>query len=426
MRAVRRGFPALFVRNYRLFFIGHFISVTGVWMQRLAQDWLVLQITGSGVAVGATTALQFTPVLIAGIWGGQVADRVDRRKLLFATQTAAMVLAVALGVVTLTGHATVWWIYAFAFLTGVVVVFDNPARQAFLHEMVGTDTVTNAVSLTSAVQTGGRIVGPALAGLAIAAVGSGWAFVLNGVTYLAVLLALQRMDASMLHRDEAVSSAGGGALAGVRYAWRDPVLRTTLVLLAVVANFAMNFGVLLPLLTKITFGGDAGTAGMLLSVFAVGSVLGALANAVRGRPTVAQFLVATTAFGVLALVLSIMPTVQSTAVALIPTGTAALVCIATAQSALQVHTAPEMRGRVMALFSIVFLGSNPVGAILAGWLAQASSPRWAIAIGGAISILATAAAALWHRRTLRRARRRDSEAGPGADGPGVDVAPVAA
>lgn len=401
MRTLRRGFPALFVRNYRLFFLGHFISVTGIWMQRLAQDWLVLELTGSGVAVGATTALQFTPILLAGIFGGHVADRVDRRKLLFATQTSAMVLALALGIVTLTGHVTLWWIYVFAFLTGVVVVFDNPARQAFLHEMVGSGTVTNAVSLTSAVQTGGRIVGPAVAGVAIAAVGSGWAFVLNAITYLAVLVALHRMDPAQLHREGSDAASSGGVLLGIRHAWRDPVLRTTLVLLAVVANFAMNFGVLLPLLTNMTFGADAGTAGILLSLFAVGSVLGALTSALHSKPTVARFMVAAAAFGLFTVVVSLMPTVRSTAVALIPTGVVALICMTTAQSTLQVHSAPEMRGRVMALFSIVFLGSNPIGAILAGWLAQSLGPRWAMGLGGVISVVAAGGAALWHRHSRR-------------------------
>lgn len=418
-RRLMRGFPALSIRNYRLFFIGHFISVTGVWMQRLAQDWLVLQITGSGVAVGATTALQFTPILLAGIWGGHVADRVDRRKLLFATQTAAMLLAIGLGVITLTGHVTVPWIYAFAFMTGVVTVFDNPARHSFLHEMVGSETVTNAVSLTSAVQTGGRIVGPAVAGVAIAAVGSGWAFVLNGATYLAVLVALWRMDPTQLHRDPRAEGKESGALEGVRYAWHDPVLRTTLVVLAIVANFAMNFGVLLPLLTNLTFGADAGTAGMLLSVFAVGSVLGALISAIDQRPTVSRFLVATGAFGLAALGVSLMPSVQLTAVALLPTGVVALLCMTTAQSTLQTHTTPEMRGRVMALFSIVFLGSNPVGAILAGWLAQTLTPRWAIGIGGAVAVVVAAVTAL-----LRRGAT-DAEA-HGREQEGEAAAPVAA
>lgn len=418
MRRLRRGFPALFIRNYRLFFVGQFISVTGVWMQRLAQDWLVLQITGSGVAVGMTTALQFTPILLAGIWGGHVADKVDRRRLLFVTQTAAMTLAIGLGVITLTGHVSVPWIYAFAFMTGVVTVFDNPARQSFLHEMVGSDAVTNAVSLTSAVQTGGRIVGPAIAGVAIAAVGTGWAFVLNGATYLAVLLALWRMDVAALHRDPHAEGARSGALEGVRYAWRDPVLRTTLVVLAIVANFAMNFGVLLPLLTNITFGADAGTAGMLLSVFAVGSVFGALVSALDQRPTMSRFLVATGAFGLAALGVSVMPTVQLTAVALVPTGIVALLCMTTAQSTLQTHTAADMRGRVMALFSIVFLGSNPVGAILAGWLAQTLSPRWAIGIGGGIALAVAGAAVLWNRARGAAACPPESEE--------VDRRPVAA
>lgn len=398
MSRLRRWFPALSIRNYRLFFIGHFISVTGVWMQRLAQDWLVLQLTGSGVAVGATTALQFTPILLAGIWGGHIADRVDRRKLIFGTQTAAMLLAFGLGAVTLTGHVTVWWIYAFAFMTGVVTVLDNPARLSFLHEMVGDEAVTNAVSLTSAVQTGGRIVGPAVAGLAIAAVGTGWAFVVNGATYLAVLVALWRMDPTRLHRDPRETGVSrGGALEGVRYAWRTPALRTTLVLLAVVANFTMNFGVLLPLLTRNTFDAGSGTAGLLLSVFAVGSVAGALASALSSRATVARFMVATAAFGLLTLLVSLAPTVSLTAVALVPTGIAALVCMTTAQSTLQTHTAPEMRGRVMSLFSIVFLGSNPIGAVLAGWLAQTLSPRWAMGIGACVAVVAAGVVALWHR-----------------------------
>jgi len=409
-----RAFPALYVRNYRLYFFAYFVSTAGVWMQRLAQDWLVLEITGSGTAVGATTALQFTPILLFGLWGGHLADRFDKRRLLAVTQSTAGVLAVVLGVLVLSGAAQVWVIYLMAFLTGCVTVVDNPARQAFQAEMVGTDTVANAVSLTSAVQTGSRIVGPALAGVTIAAVGTGWAFVLNGVSYLAVLVALWRMDPARLHRPEQPEATGPGrASDGLRYAWRTPMLRTTLALLAVVATFGMNYQVTLPLLTRFTFGADAHVAGFLMSALAVGSVTGAVGSALWSRPTIRRYLLAAAAFGMLAIGVSFTPTAAFAALVLAGVGFAAVVAMTTANATLQMHATPEMRGRVMALFGIVFLGSNPIGGLLVGWVSSALGPRWVIGLGGAISLAAVAAAAIVVSRN--RAAYRPAQV-PDADG----------
>ncbi|HEU4398877.1 MAG TPA: MFS transporter, partial [Actinomycetota bacterium] len=288
--ATRRTFRSLRVRNYRLFFFGQLVSLTGTWMQQVGQDWLVLRLTNQPLPLGITLALQFAPILVLGAWAGVVADRLDKRRLLLATQIAMASLALVLGVLTATGAIRLWMVYVLALLLGCATAFDMPTRQAFVSEMVGPDGVTNAVGLNSAVFNSARVVGPAVAGLLIAAVGIAPAFLINAVSYLAVIGGLLAMDPARLHRLPQVDRAKGQIRAGLRYVWANPVLRSTIALVAVVGAFGLNYRVALPLLARFTFGGDASAYGALASIMAAGAVVGALAAARRGRPSRALLL----------------------------------------------------------------------------------------------------------------------------------------
>jgi MFS family permease len=400
--AVRRvagaTFGSLKVRNYRLYFIGQVVSVSGSWMQRVAQSWLVLHLTGSGVALGVVSALQFLPMLVLGAWGGVIADRVDKRRVLMLTQAVMGFLALALGVVTLTGSVQLWMVYVLALLLGLVTAMDNPARQSFVMEMVGRAQLTNAVSLNSAVFTGARVVGPAIAGVLISLVGTGWCFVVNAVSFGAVVLALVAMDPTRLQRPERTSSRRGLVVEGLRFVWSRPDIRLPLGILAVVGTLALNWTVILPLLARNTFHGGAGTYGLLFAVLGVGSLAGALLTASRREPSGALLLGSLAAFGVLMGAAAFAPTLPLEVAVLVPTGMAALVFQTTANSLIQLRSEPALRGRVMSLYAVLFIGTTPIGAPIVGWVAQQAGPRASLALGAA-SILATAAVAAWLARS---------------------------
>jgi MFS family permease len=386
------------VRNYRLYFIGQVVSVSGSWMQRVAQSWLVLHLTGSGVALGIVSALQFLPMLVLGAWGGVMADRVDKRRVLMLTQAVMGFLALALGVVTLTGSVRLWMVYLLALLLGLVTAMDNPARQSFVMEMVGRAQVTNAVSLNSAVFTGARVVGPAVAGIVISLVGTGWCFVINAVSFAAVVLALVAMDPSRLQRAQATTRRRGMVMEGLRFVWSRPDIRLPLAILAVVGTLALNWTVILPLLARNTFHGDAGTYGLLFAMLGLGSLAGALFTASRREPSARLLLVALAAFGVLMLGAALAPNLPAELAALVLTGMAALVFQTTANSLIQLRSEPALRGRVMSLYAVLFIGTTPIGAPIVGWAAQQAGPRAALVLGAA-SILVTAAVAAWLARS---------------------------
>jgi len=396
--ATRRTFRSLQVRNYRLFFFGQLVSVSGTWMQQIAQDWLVLRLTNRALPVGITTALQFTPVLLLGIWGGLIADRVDKRKLLLATQSAMAALALALGVLTATGAVRLWMVYLLAALLGCATAFDMPTRQSFVTEMVGREHVANAVGLNSAVFNSARVIGPAAAGVLIAVAGIAPAFLLNAASYLAVIISLLLMDPSRLYRQAPVERSRGQVRDGLRYVRATPLLSWTILLMLVVSTFGLNYRVVLPLLARFSFHGGAGLYGMLASVQSVGAVAGALLIASRARPTRKLLLGSVTAFGLLSLLAAAAPTVATEALVLAPVGFATVTVMATANSTLQLGAAPEMRGRVMSLYGLVFLGSTPFGSALVGWLAEHYGPRSAIVLAGVSSLLAAAVAAFAARR----------------------------
>lgn len=407
--AVHRTFHAVHhSRNFRLFFAGQAVSMTGTWVQYVASSWLVLRLTGSGVALGVVTALSFAPILLFGAWAGVLADRYDKRRILLWTQSGFAVLALVMWTLVVTGVVELWMVYTLAFLQGIVTAVDNPARQSFFAEMVDAEHLTNAVSLNSAVMTGTRIVGPAIAGILIATAGLDVCFLVNGISFLAVIAGLAVMRPEDLHRISA--ARGPGALReGMRYVWRTPGLRTPLVVSAVIFTFSFNISVFMPLMAEDVFRGDAATLGSLLSFMGIGSLVGALAMARGARPNPMRLMVAATGLGLVSVVAAAMPSLHAELAALVALGLVSIVFMITANTTLQLTSRPEMRGRVMALYAVVFLGGTPVGAPLAGWTAEWLGPRWGFAIGGLIAF----AVGLVGLRALRR--RTVAEPQPEAD-----------
>jgi MFS family permease len=413
--ATQRTFRSLRIRNYRLFFFGQLVSVSGTWMQQLAQDWLVLRLTDRPLPVGITTALQFSPVLLLGIWGGLVADRIDKRRLLLATQGVMGTLALTLGVLTLTGAVRLWMIYLLALLLGCATSFDMPARQAFVTEMVGPDHLANAVGLNSAVFNSARIIGPAAAGVLIALVDIAPAFLINAFSYLAVIVGLSLMRPGELYRQPPVERSRGQVRDGLRYAWATPTLRSTLLLMGVVATLGLNFRVALPLLARFSFNGGPSLYGLLASAMACGSVVGALATASRSGPTRSLLLWSVTVFGVTSLVLAMVASPLLAAVVLVPLGFSSITWMSTANSTIQLGSTAAMRGRVMSIYGLLFLGSAPIGAMLVGWLSEHYGPRSSLVLGGVSSLLAVAVAAAADLRARRRARAGAAPVAPGAE-----------
>jgi MFS family permease len=394
-----RSLRSLAIPNYRRYFVGQIVSLTGSWTETIAETWLVFQLTHSGLALGIAAALQWIPLLLAGAWGGLVADRLPRRQLLMVTQTLLALPALALFALVVTGAIELWMVYALLLARGVVGVVDNPARQAFLVELVGPEHLLNAVGLTSAIVNASRTVGPALAGVLIATVGVAPCFVINAASFLALILALHGMDAAALVPVPRAERAAGQVRSGLRYVRATPQLWITLCLVAVCTTFAFNFQVLLPLLATFSLHGGASSYATLATAMGLGAVGGAVSNGTRThiRPTL--LIGAVLVFGMLSLVVSVAPSVALAAAVLIPVGAAWVVFATGARSALQLAVVPEMRGRVMALFSIVAFGSMPIGAPLMGWIANATGPRPALALGGAAAILSAIAARIAFVRT---------------------------
>ncbi|MFD8633632.1 MFS transporter [Streptomyces sp. NPDC059533] len=387
-------FSSLRIRNYRLFATGQAVSNTGTWMQRIAQDWLVLSLTGSASAVGITIALQFLPMLMFGLYGGVLADRLPKRPLLIATQSAMGLTGIALAALTLAGHVHVWHVYLAAFLLGLVTVVDNPARQTFVPEMVGKKQLANAVSLNSANFQSARLVGPAVAGVLITAVGSGWAFLLNGLSFAAPVIGLLLMRTDELHPVEPQPRTKGQLREGLRYVAGRPELIWPIVLVGFIGTFGFNFPIWLSAFVDDVFHGDAGTYGLFNTLIAAGSLAGALLAARRGLSRLRLLTAAAVLFSALLIVTAFAPGFWLFAALLVPIGLFGLTVNVTANSSVQLATDPEMRGRVMALFMMVFTGGTPVGAPLVGWITDTYGARVGMAAGGAVSLAASVAIAV--------------------------------
>jgi MFS family permease len=413
--AERTGtFSSLKFRNYRLFATGAVVSNTGTWMSRIAQDWLVLSITGSSFAVGITTALQFLPMLLFGLYGGVIADRYPKRQILLCTQAALGVLGLTLAGLTLGGVVQVWHVYTIAFLLGMVTVVDNPARQTFVVEMVGPASVRNAVSLNSANFQAARLIGPAIAGVLITAVGSGWAFLINGLSFLAPLTGLLLMRPAELHRIERAPRGKGQLREGLHYVAGKPELVWPIVLVGFIGTFGFNFPIWLSAFVNKVFHSGAGTYGLLNTLMAAGSLIGALLAARRSRTRLRILVGGALLFGLLESTAALAPAFWMFAALLVPIGVFGLTFNTTANATVQLASDPVMRGRVMSLYMMVFVGGTPIGGPLMGWVTDTYGARIGFLSGGLIAAAAAACVGMVLARTgglrlsvnLRRAGNR--------------------
>jgi MFS family permease len=392
-----RMFAALSVPNYRIWMAGAFVSNIGTWMQRVAQDWFVLELSGgSGVAVGITTALQFLPMLLLSPIGGLVADRFSKRSVLKVTQFWLAGCAALLGILAVTGVAQTWQVYVCAFLFGIGTAFDNPARQSFVSEVVGGPLLPNAIALNSATFHGARIIGPAVAGLVIAAFGSGWAILSNAVTYAAFIVALVAMDGRALQPPPIVLKAKRQIREGVAYVRGRPDILLVMLVAFCVGTFGMNFQLTSALMAQQEFHRGAEQYGILGTFMAVGSLAGALLAARRTSAPSGRYVVtAALIFGALEIVSGLMPTYWAFAASLPALGLATLLTLTASNASVQMGVDPLLRGRVMALYAMVLMGGTPVGAPVIGWIGQVFGPRWTLIGGGALTILGVLAVAVW-------------------------------
>jgi MFS family permease len=374
-------FASLKYRNYRLWFASALVANIGTWMQRVAQDWVVLTVltNNSGVAVGIVTALQFLPHLFLSAWAGLLADRVDRRKLLMLTQGGMGVLGLGLGALVLSGAAELWHVYVFATLLGVVSAVDGPVRQTFVAQLVPTRRLANAVGLNSTNFNAARLIGPGLAGLLIAAVGTGWVFVINGIAFGAVIISLTRMRD--LHALPIASRAKGQIREGLA------------------SMLGLNFQLTSAMMARVEFGRGASEYGILGSVLAIGSLAGALLAARRERPRVRLVLGAAFAFAIAMGIQAVMPTYLGYLLMCIPVGFASLTMLTSANAAIQLSVAPELRGRVMSIYVMVLLGTTPLGSPVVGWIGETYGPRYAVLVGAVATLLVAVLATVWAYRT---------------------------
>jgi MFS family permease len=408
--AVHRTFHSLHTRNFRLYFVGQVVSVTGTWLNATASAWLVLRLSNSGFALGLNMALTFLPILLIGAFGGMLADRYDKRKILISTQAAYAVLAFTLFALVATDVAQLWMVYALSLAAGLVTALDNPTRQSFYMELVPEDDLTNAVSLNSAVFMGARIVGASAAALVIKTIGLADCFLIDGLSYIAVIGALLAMRTKDLHgREDRKSGERGSVREGFRYVWNTPELRRPLVLMTIVFTFAFNWSVLLPLLAKRTFGGDAATFGVMSALTGVGAFVSALIMANRSSsssaaPDFRRLSIWSVASGAALLFTALAPTIDLAYLSMVPLGLTVMTFIITANSMLQLRSLPAFRGRVMALYGMVFLGSTPIGSIITGLLAQHMGARAGFVLGGGSAFIAGVGGLWWKSRRTTAAR----------------------
>ncbi|MDB5817924.1 MAG: transporter [Rhizobacter sp.] len=385
-------FRSLRVYNYRVWAGGAIVSNVGTWMQRMAQDWLVLtQLTAhNATAVGIVMSLQFGPQLVLLPFTGFAADHFDRRKLVMLTQAMSGALAFGLGLLTILGVVQLWHVYVFALLSGCVNAFDAPARQTFVSELVGEKDLPNAVALNATSFNVARLIGPAVAGLLVAGVGTGWVFLINGLSFMAVLGSLKLLRLSEMRPTERAEKSSGSLVEGFRYVWARPDLRVILAMVFIISTFGLNFPIFISTMSVTAFHAGAGEYGLLASTIAIGSIVGALLSARRARPHIALLLVGATIFTVGTALAAVMPNSFLFAVCLVPIGVAAQTFTTTSNALVQLSTEPAMRGRVMAILLAILLGGTPIGAPFVGWVADTYGPRWALAIATASGLVGAA------------------------------------
>ncbi|MDD2859387.1 MAG: MFS transporter, partial [Candidatus Nanopelagicales bacterium] len=371
----RRTFASLRNRNFRAFFIGQAVSLSGTWMQSVALAWLVLQLTGSATWIGLAIALQTLPVLLLAPYAGVVIDRVNKRRLLIALQVVAGVQALALGLLTITGSITMAWVIALSITLGAVNAVDNPCRQAFVREMVLAEHVQNAVSLNAVLINIARAVGPAIGGILIATVGVGTCFLVNGASFIAVIIAYLSMHVHELHSTAPVARAPGQLRAGLAYVRRTRELLIPLVMMAIVGTLTYEFQVVLPAFATDTFGTDAKGFGWITAAMGVGAIIGGLFTAGQSRVGIRTLAMASTAFGLSVGITAVCPNELLAELGLVLVGASSIWFLSTGNATLQLAAAPEMRGRVMSLWTVAFIGTTPIGGPIVGWISEQASPR---------------------------------------------------
>jgi MFS family permease len=401
----RTTFCSLAIRNFRIYAFGQGVSLSGTWMQTIAQGLLVLKLTGSGTAVGLVIALQTLPVLLFGPFGGVIADRFPKRSILYVTQSAAGSLALMLGLLVATSEIQIWMVYVLAFGLGMVNAVDNPTRQTFVLEMVGRDNLANAVSLNSTEINLARVIGPSLAGIFVATVGLSVCFLFNGLSYLAVIYSLTRMRESELQSSPRLPRAKGQFFEALGYVRRTPLLLSTLIMMAIIGTFTYEFTVTLPLFSEFTFNDGASGYAAMSACMGVGAVVGGIVTASRRTSGTWVLFAAAALFGLSVLLVSLAPTLTTALIGLVVVGFFSITFTAIGNVTVQMNSAPEMRGRIMALWTIAFLGSTPIGGPIVGWIGEHIGPRWGLAIGGIAAMLA-ALLGVW---LLDRTRRRFSD-----------------
>jgi MFS family permease len=381
-------FSSLRQRNYRLYYIGQIISTSGTFMQSIAQDWLVLKLSNSGTALGVVTALQYLPILLLAPYGGLVADRFSKRKIILMTQATAGLLALTMGGLVAAGWVRLWMVYVLALGLGLVTAFDMPARQTFVVELVGEADLKNAVTLYSTLVNLSRVIGPMVAGLIIAALGLALCFVLNGLSYVAVILMLLRINPAELRLAPSAARAGGQLRAGLRYMLGNPVLRSTLLMMAIIGMLTFEFQVSLPLLARFAFQGDAGSYALLTASFGAGAVVGGLLIAGQRQVSPGRLARSALLFGLAVSFAAFMPSLWLSAAALVGVGIFSIAFTSLGNSVLQLESTPQMRGRVMAFWTIAMLGSSTLGGPIVGWVGEHVGPRWGLALGGLAALAA--------------------------------------
>lgn len=381
-------FGSLKVRNFRLFIFGQAISLCGTWMQTIAVSWLVLQMTHSGTQLGLVVAAQFLPILIFGAWGGVIADRFNKRHILYATQTTAGLLALTLGILVLTHTIELWMVYTLAVCLGFVNVVDNPSRQSFVIEMVGPVNLKNAVTLNSTMVNAARVIGPSIAGVLIATVGIGPCFIANAFSYIAVLLALKAMNENELHPATLSKKASGQVKAGLKYVWSVPKLKVTLIMMFIIGTFAYEFPVVFPLFATETLHGNAGTYSAMMVATGIGAIIGGLYTAGHAATRENQLIWTAVFFGISIIAAALMPTLIAVLIVLVIVGGLSVLFIALGNTTLQLNSESSMRGRVMSLWAIAFLGTTPIGGPIVGYISDHSNPRVGLAVGGISAVIA--------------------------------------
>ncbi len=387
---LRRTFSSLSIYNFRLYFIGQGLSLCGTWIQTVSLSLLVLKLTHSGTQLGLVVAAQFLPVLLFGVYGGLIADRFNKRHVLYFTQSLQGVLALTLGLLVVTNTVQVWMVYAVASGLGLATLIDNPSRQSFVSEMVGSDRLKNAITLNSTMVNGARIIGPSIAAVLIATIGIGFCFLVNAASYIAVLIALFAMHSSELFPTPPAKREPGQIRAGLRYAWQTPSLKSTLLMMLIIGTFAYEFPVILPLFATVTLHGNATTYSLMTVAMGAGAIGGGLYSAGRGVSSQKQLVLIAVLFGLSLILTALTPTLPVTLLTLLLVGGLSVLFISIGNTTLQLTSEPSMRGRVLALWAIAFAGTTPIGGPIIGAIADYSNPRIGLLVGGASAIVAAA------------------------------------